>query len=184
MSNYKQEQEEKQGNKKLLILLLLLLLITVIAVGVTVWALFFRDTGPVLNPDYAPRETEANAETMGDQNDDKLDAPAGGGAVSLIYTKDVRIDLSDKKASLLFGNPTKSTQDMVVQLVIQDTVLIQSGLLNPGKQVRTLDLLQGAEKMLQPGGYDGKLVVLYYDQETGEKAVLNTEISVTVTVTE
>ncbi len=73
---------------------------------------------------------------------------------------------------------------MVVQLVIQDEILIQSGLITPGNKVQTLDLLNGAEKKLQPGGYDGKLVVLYYNQQNGEKAVLNTEISVTVTVVE
>lgn len=46
----------KQDKSKLLIPLLLL--ITLIAVGVTIWALFFRSTGPVLAPDYAPQEME------------------------------------------------------------------------------------------------------------------------------
>lgn len=185
MSDHKkngEEQEKKRDSKKLLILLLLL--ITLVAVGITVWAVWFRSPGPVLNPDYAPKDPEPNAETIGDSGDEKLEAPQGGGAVSLIYAKDVQISLGKKQATLLFGNPTKSTQNMVLQLVIQEQVLSQSGLLQPGHQVKTLDLLKDAEKLLQPGGYEGKLVVLYYDQETGEKAVLNTEIAVTVTVTE
>ena len=70
-----------------------------------------------------------------------------------------------------------------VQVVIQDTILVQSGTLQPGKQVTTLNLLAGAEKQLSPGGYDGKLVILFYDEVTGEKAVVNTEIPVTITVT-
>ncbi len=167
------------------ILLIILILITLIAVGVSVWAIWFREpANPPLTPDYAPQQTEQNAESMGDGDDDKLQSPEGGGAVSLMYTKEVSIDLSDKKATLLFGNPSKSNQNMVVQLVIQDEILIQSGLITPGNKVQALELLNGAEKKLQPGGYDGKLVVLYYNQETGEKAVLNTEISVTVTVAE
>jgi hypothetical protein len=48
--------------------------------------------------------------------------------------------------------------------------------------VNSLALLKDAEKKLTKGGYDGKFVVLYYNQDTGEKAILKTEIPVTVTV--
>ena len=73
---------------------------------------------------------------------------------------------------------------MVLQLVIDDVVILQSGLLTPGNQVTTLSLLDGAEKRLADGGYDGKFVVLYYDRASGERAMINTEIPVSVTVTE
>lgn len=33
-----------------------------------------------------------------------------------------------------------------------------------------------------PGGYEGKFIVLYYDSVSGEKAVVQTEIPVRVTV--
>ncbi len=168
--------------KKRNVLIVLLLLITLIAIGVTVWALFFREPTVTLAPDYAPQEMEANAETIPGDSGEKLDQPEGGGSVSLTYSKELTIDLSDKKASLLFANPGKSNQDMVVQVVIQDTVIIQSGLLTPGNQVTALDLLEGAEKQLAEGGYDGKFVVLYYNPDTGEKAILNTEIPLSITV--
>ena len=61
---------------------------------------------------------------------------------------------------------------------------MQSGRLRPGNQVTSLDLLDGAANQLAAGGYDGKFVVLYYDQQSGEKAMIHTEIPVTVTVTE
>ena len=73
---------------------------------------------------------------------------------------------------------------MVLQLVIDDVVIIQSGRLEPGNRVTTLNLLDGAEKRLAAGGYNGKFVVLYYDRASGEKAMVNTDIPVTVTVTE
>ncbi len=177
----------KKNNK---ILIIVLILITLIALSVTVWALFFRDTGKgddnqiTLSPDYAPIDKESNAEVISGDDESKLTSPEGGGAVSLIYQKSVNVDLSDKKASLLFGNPKKSNQNMIVQLVVQDEVLIQSGLIVPGNRVTTLELLDGKETILKEGGYDGKLVVLYYDPVSGEKAVLNTEIPVTVTVSE
>ena len=71
---------------------------------------------------------------------------------------------------------------MVLQLVIDDVVVLQSGRLEPGNKVSTLNLLDGAEKRLTAGGYDGKFVVLYYDRTSREKAMINTEIPITVTV--
>ncbi len=174
----------KKENKKKYLLILLLLLITVTAVAVSVWAIWFRDSTPVLAPDYAPRQIEENAEPIGDDGDEKLSQPEGGGAVGLTYAKEVTISLSDKNAALMFANPTKSNQDMVLQLAIDDVVVLQSGRLEPGNRVSSLGLLDGAEKRLTAGGYNGKFVVLYYDRTSGEKAMLNTEIPVTVTVTE
>lgn len=174
--------DKNKGKPNLLITLLLC--ITLIAVGVTVWALFFRDTGPTLAPDYAPQETERHAETIPDDSGEKMEKPEGGGSVSLTYSNKVTVDLSDKMASVYFANPGKSNQDMVIQISIQDTVILQSGTLKPGQQVKLLDLLEGSEKLLQPGGYTGKFIVLYYDQDSGEKAMVNTEIPVTINVVE
>ena len=175
------EKTEKKKDKTRL-LILLLLLITLLAVCVTVWALFFRDSGPALAPDYAPQEMEQNAESIPDDSGEKMDTPEGGGSVSLTYSNKVTIDLSDKAAALYFANPGKSNQDMVIQITIQDTVIVQSGTLVPGQQVKLLDLLEGAEKQLSVGGYEGKFVVLYYDQTSGEKAMVNTEIPITINV--
>lgn len=174
----------KKENKKKYLLILLLLLITVTAVAVSVWAIWFRDSAPVLAPDYAPRQIEENAEPIGDDGAEKLSQPEGGGAIGLTYAKEVTISLSDKNAAIMFANPTKSNQDMVLQLAIDDVVVLQSGRLEPGNRVSSLGLLDGAEKRLTAGGYNGKFVVLYYDRTSGEKAMLNTEIPVTVTVTE
>lgn len=174
----------KKGQNKSKWLILLLLLITLIAVCVTVWALFFRGPSVTLAPDYAPVETEQNAESIPDDTGEQVKSEQGGGSVSLSYSNEVTIDLSDKTASLYFANPGKSNQDMVIQIVIQDTVIVQSGTLTPGNQVTSLNLLDGAHKQLAAGGYDGKFVILYYNQETGEKAVVNTEIPISITVNE
>lgn len=176
--------DEKKEEKRKYLLILLLLLITVAAVGVSIWAIWFRDSAPVLAPDYAPQQLEENAEPLGDDGDEKLSQPEGGGAVGLTYAKQVGIRLSEQRATLMFANPTKSNQDMVLQLAIEDVVVLQSGRLEPGNRVSTLSLLDGAEKRLTAGGYNGKFIVLYYDRTSGEKAMINTEIPVTVTVTE
>lgn len=161
-----------------------LIAITCIAICVTIWALFIRKPEQLLTPDYAPVELEAHAETMQDEEEDgeKLEQQEGGGAVSLMYSTEVFISKSGKNVSLLFGNPSKSNQDMVVQIVVQDTILVQSGLLKPGSQVTSLDIADTS--MLQPGIYEGTFKVLYYQPDSGEKAIVNTEIPIEITVGE
>ncbi|MDO5558347.1 MAG: hypothetical protein Q4F95_01980 [Oscillospiraceae bacterium] len=174
-------QKEKRCTTKILIIILII--ITLASIGVSIWVLFFREKPTILAPDYAPHEIETNAIPIEDDDTSKMDSPSGGGAVSLTYSKEVTIDLSDKKAALMFANPSKSTQDIVLQLVIKDTVVIQSGRLTPRNQVTRLDLLEDTENLLVEGGYEGKFVVLYYNQQSGEKAMVNTEIPVSVNVT-
>ena len=171
---------------KTTIIIAILAVITVAALCVTMWALFLREPDDnnkvILNPDYAPQNKEENAETIPDDTGDKMENPEGGGAVSLTYSNEVTIDLSDKAAAIYFANPGKSNQDMVIQIAIQDTIILQSGTLSPGNQVKILNLLEGAEDMLQPGGYEGKFIVLYYDLTSGEKSMVNTEIPITINV--
>lgn len=184
--NGKHIQRPSRRERRSKRLIILLLVVAVAAVGIAVWAVSFRGQDEQitdLTPDYAPQQEE-NVESMGDEGDEKLEAAEGGGAVSLTYSVDVSVSLSEETVSLYFGNPSRSTENIVLQLMIQDTVIMQSGLIEPGSQVSTLSLLAGAAEHLEPGGYDGKFVVLYYDPETGARAIVTTEIPVTVTVTE
>lgn len=173
---------KKESIDKSKLLIAILLFITVAAVCVTVWALFFRSGEKALAPDYAPKETEAHAEVIPNDYGEKKQSEKGGGSVSLTYSNQVSIDLSDGIASLMFGNPGRSNQNMVVQIVIQDAVIVQSGTLLPGRQVTTLDLEDGVTSKLSPGGYDGDFVILYYDPDSGEKAIVNTEIPIHIDV--
>lgn len=170
--------------KKTTAIIIALLLVTVIALSVSIWALFFREPTQILSPDYAPVEPEKYAETIPNDHGKKAESEEGGGSVSLTYSNQVSIDLSDGKASLFFANPGKSNQDMVIQIVIQDVIIAQSGTLKSGNQVMTLELLDGATDKLKPGGYDGKFVIFYYSPDNGEKAIVNTEIPIQIAVSE
>lgn len=163
------------------IIIAALALIAVIALCFGIWAIWFR-APEVLDPDYAAKEPDKNAEQIEGTSGEKLDAPEGGGAMSLIYGKEVEIDLSDSKATFLIGNPAESTVYLVVEIVIRDHVIAQSGAIKPGYRLTTLKLAEGAKDILQVGGYDGKIVLYMYDAETDERAILNSEIIVTVTV--
>ncbi|MDO4339024.1 MAG: hypothetical protein Q4C91_13235 [Eubacteriales bacterium] len=171
----------KKQKKSRLVILLAALVIAVIAAAVLLWARFFRYTPPVLAPDQAPA-AEENAEDMeGEQDTDKMEAEEGGGAVTISYEKEVLISLSDQTASLVFQNPTRSVNDMVLQLAIvsedgTETVIAQSGTLHPGKELNELVLIEDAA-VLSEGVYNGEFIILYYDPDTGEKAMVNTKIT-------
>lgn len=173
----------RKRNKSVYVILILLF-VTLAAVCVTIWALFFRAPARVLSPDYAPVETEKYAEEIPNDTSQQAKSEEGGGSVSLTYSNQVSIDLSDAEAELMFANPGRSNQDMVLQIVIQETVIVQSGTLKPGHQVMVLDLLPDAAEKLSPGGYDGKFAIYYYSPDNGEKAIVNTEIPIKIDVTE
>ena len=176
-------KQQKNRNQQS-VLIVVLLAVTVFALCTTVWALFFRQPEKVLVPDYAPVATEANATPIPGDTPTADRAEAGSGSVSLTYSDQINIDLSRRKASLVFANPGKSNQDMVLQLLVQDTVILQSGRLTPGNQIMELDLTEEAAGLLAAGGYEGEFLVSYYDPASGEKAIVNTRIPVSVTVTD
>jgi len=169
--------------------ILLILLVSVMLLGLFATAFVScgddEETPPVtipgITPDYPAPPVDEGAEDVED-NEDKLDAPEGGGAVGMIYSNEVEIDLSDKKATLLFANPNRSTHNVSVQLVVQDVVLAESGLLTPAKRITSLDVKDGVT--IPEGVYaqNAKFVVRFYDPETNACSIVNSEIVVTVTV--
>ena len=173
---------ENEKNKKIITLLIVFILICLIC------ALCFScgyNKKKVLRPDYAPQDVEVNLEDIEDDTDIKLTAPDGGGAVSIQYTKDVNIDLSDKKAYLNYKNPGKSTHDIVLQIVVQNEVIAQSGLIPPGNMLKELDLLNDSGVVLSEGAYENaKFIFLCYNPESGEKAIVDAEAMIVINVTD
>lgn len=133
-------------------------------------------------PDYATFDEEKNAVPFEEADTEKMEQEPGGGAVNLTYSKNVTVNLSEETVSLMFANPQRSNQNMVLQVVAHDTVIAQSGLLTPGNQVSSLELLNTVQ--LYTGQYDAKIVVYYYQPDSGEMAMLKTEIPLTITVKE
>ena len=71
----------------------------------------------------------------------------------MVYQKEVHISLSDNKANLMFQNPSKSVNDIVLQLVIisedgTETVIAQSGTLSSGYKIEQLDLIKMQQNSL------------------------------------
>ncbi len=174
------------------IIIIILLLILILLFGaVSIWALFFRDNSPVVDegpgilaPDYAPMDTDTNATDIENDSTDKLDAPEGGSAVGMNWSPNVVVDLSEKTIVLMFQNPGRSLNNMVLQIAVQDTLLAQSDLLIPGKMLTKMPLKEEAISQLQVGGYNGKFIASFYNPNTGEKNMVDSEIAVTITVVE
>lgn len=154
----------------------------VCACGIGVWAIFFR-TPTVLTPDYAPASDEENAELITDEEDtEKLESSKGGGAISISYSVDIAISLSNQTVALYYANPSSSNQNTIVQLIIQDNVIAESGIMKPGTQVTQLSLENDVSSKLAAGGYDGLLRISSYDPDTGEKAIMTSDIAITAAV--
>ena len=153
--------------------------IALVAVGVAVWALFFRDPSPAPAPDIAP-PVEDNALPTGEDDGDKLPQAQGGGAVNITYSDQVAVCLETRTVSIRFANPARSNQRMVVRLVLGELVAAESGTLPPGSALESLPLL--ADVTLPAGEYAGAFHVLFYDSQDGGRAGVSTKLPVSVTV--
>lgn len=173
------------SKKQLTIIISVLALVLILAIGVTIWALFFRDSGtPPITPDYPPQGTEQNQKPLEGDEGEKIDSPEGGGAINVTYRTNVTVDLSDNKVTLLYANPQASNQNVAILIMIDDLVVAKSDQITPGHGVDTLSLEEYAKERLTVGGYDGELVIRAYDPETGEKAMVDTKGEITITVVE
>ena len=162
------------------ILIVLLCLLTAIAIGVTIFTLIRHPKQPN-NSDYAPQQVEPQAEEILDEkNQEKLEQSNGGGAVSLTYSTQVTLHLEGKNADLLFQNPIRSNQNMMLELVLDGKTIAKTGTLEPGYKIEHLSDVD--MQKLSEGSYEGEFRVSYYHTDSGEKAIVNTVIPVQITV--
>ena len=165
------------------IIIIALSLISAGAIATTVWALWFREA-PTLDPDYAAKETEKDAEKIEGSENTGGNETIDGGKLSLIYSPEVTIDISESEASLLIGNLAKSKNNVVAEIIIQDTVIWQSGAILPGYRVVNTDISDDALAILREGVYSGIIRIYIYDTQTNEREMLSTDIVATVNVKE
>lgn len=170
----------KSTQKKYKMWIRILFIILLLGIGIMV-ALYVKRSN---SEDFAPK-VDQSAEQM-EGTEDKMDAPKGGGAVSLTYSTVVTVSMSDRTAQILFENPSKSTKDTSLQLTVkgqnegEELLLAESELIPAGYKLSQMNLKDEVD--LDPGKYEGNLKVLYYDSENGEKEVVDTKIPVTLTV--
>lgn len=174
------KERHRSRRQKNRICIIILLIILLLGIGILV----FLCVKGHKSDDFAPK-LDSTAEQMEDTGE-KMDAPEGGGAVSLTYSTAVTISMKDRTAQILFENPSKSTKDTALQLTVkgqkegQESVIAESELIPAGYKLSQMKLNDDVE--LKAGKYEGNLNVLYYDGESGKKEVVDTKIPVTLTV--
>lgn len=134
---------------------------------------------PVVDPNVIPNK---------DDTSEKVTSEEGGGAVSLVYTKDVQIKLSTEVAGIYYNNPNASNHDIVIELYIVsgDTgyFLGRSGLVPAGSSIYEMSIAD-RQVEIKEGEYEGLYKVSFYNPETGERAIVDSQIAgITVTVTQ
>lgn len=141
----------------------------------------------VLVPESAPTTDNNAIEISNDGEVSKLESPEGGGSVSITYSTEVNVSLANSNVSVYFENPAQSNQNMVLQVILTQNetekyLVSQSETLEAGYLLRTMTLDESIKSMLGEGSYKGLLNILYFNPETGEKAVVNTNIPINITV--
>ena len=168
---------KKESKSKIAIILLLIILV---CVGIIVYLVFFKDPKYL---EYAPGKEDKNIVLIPNSGN-KMDKSEGGGAVSLSYSNKVNIDLKSGQVSVNFKNPSRSTQSMVLQVIIKqnesDIVIAESNRIPPSYAIYELDLKENIS--LSKGEYEGMFNIIYYDEETDEKAIVNTNIPIKINV--
>ena len=159
--------------------LILATIIALLAICVAVWALFFRAPEAPADPEISPVADEHLTPTD-DGDDEKMPQAEGGGAVNITYSNEVTISLADAAATVQITNPTRSNQSMLIQLMIQDVKVGQSGTIPPGNQLAVIPLNENIT--IEPGSYDGKFQLLFFDVKTNQQANLTTSIPVTIRI--
>lgn len=176
--------DTSKDEKKRRWLIIILIIGIIICIGITLWALFFRDGETTADRDYPPQGVEDRQEPIDGDNSEKLESPEGGGAINVTYGTDATVDLSEKTIELYYANPGASNQDVAILIMVEDLLVAKSELINPGNQISKLALEEDAAEKLQVGGYNAELVVRAYNPESGEKAMVDTKGEIALKVQE
>lgn len=178
------EQEKKKDSNLLFKLILIILLIIIILLLLR--SCDAPEEGPVLEPDFELVEQDQQAQAIPGETEpaEKPEVEQGGGSMTLIYSDQVSVDLATGKVGLFYQNPSDSSHSIVVQILItrgeEKYLVAQSGGISPGYMVTELTMEKDLK--LSAGIYEGLIRLLFFDPDTGERAVVDTNIPADITV--
>ena len=98
----------------------------------------------------------------------------------MIYSLDAKLDLNTGKIDIYFKNPKASTHDVsiILYVVSGDTKvpIAQSGRVSAGYSLTSLQMAEGSAT-LTDGVYNAYYMLSLFDPETGERALVQPEIT-------
>lgn len=137
------------------------------------------DPGEQYNPIPEP---DPMVEPIEDDNSstDRVESPNGGGFVSMSYTLQAVLDLSDGNIDIFYQNPGKSNHDVALELYVvsgdMEILIARSGLIQAGYQLTKLTFIEDSA-ILHEGTYNGKYKTIYYNSETGERSLVESDLA-------
>lgn len=148
--------------------------------GILIAYLLNTPAEPAVKPLHPLPSEDTQAQPLEDDNSSKVSSPEGGGAVSMTYTLNAEISLETGRIAMYFKNPNASNHDIVVEMYIisggEETLIASSGRVKAGYGLYNMSL--GIDfSLLSAGNYEGKYKVIYYDPETGERALIESDIT-------
>jgi len=165
------------------------MLALLVALVVIIIGLISNEAPPVvIDPDNPLPEIDPDIEPIEQDTSEKVTSEKGGGSVSMVYTKGVTLSLSNDKATIFYQNPNSSNHSVVLELYIvsdeTEYFIGRTGLIPAGSAIYEMDTSE-KDANIRAGTYTGLYRTSYYNPETGERAVVGSDITnVSVTVTE
>ncbi len=154
-----------------------------------------KDSTPEIisvTPDFPLPEKDENLEEVASDVDNnnasiKNKDPDVVGSASMSYTLSANVSLSDRSIAMMFENPSESNQAVTIELLIQSDgnvfSIAKSGLLPAGTRLQKMNL-ELNNIIISEGIYTGLYRVSFYNPSTGEKAIVESELTdVKITVT-
>ena len=157
-----------------------LLLCGLLASGIVLTNVLLPDSPSVVAPLNPLPSPDENALPLPGNPTPNL-GDTDGGFVSMHYTLNVTADLSDGTMEIYFQNPAASNHDVVLQLYVEteqgERLLIgNSGRIISGKGLYVMSL-KTDKAVLSEGLYKGAYKVIYYNSKTGERALVESDIT-------
>lgn len=130
--------------------------------------------------DNAMPEPDQYIEVLDDNTGETAPPLDGGGTVSMIYKLKAELNLSTGDISMYFQNPSNSNHDVVLNMYVvsgdQQIKIATSGRLPAGAGLYTMEFDKSSAK-LKEGQYEALYRVAYYNPETGERALVESDIT-------
>ena len=164
---------------------LIILLAAIVALAIAAAVLIGRITAEppppiVIDPDHPMPSQDVNATPNEGDDSQKADVEEGGGSLSMIYSLDAELDLKTGEIKIYFMNPNASTHDTSLILYIvsgeERIPIAQSGRVAAGYSLTEMTMVEGAA-VLSEGIYTGLFQLSLFDPETGERALVQPEIT-------
>jgi hypothetical protein len=169
--------------------LLAILGFIIVAVACLMILIAMKNRPPVIiEPDHPLPDPDENVVPVPDDVGTPTVSENGGGAVTMIYTLEATVDLSSGDVGIYLRNPKASNHDVAIKMYIlsgdKEYCVASSGLIKAGNGLYKLTLSEDAP-VLKEGVYSGYYKIIYYNPQTGERALVEADIKdVNITVTE